>query len=301
LPKALTDESLRILEQFKEGSFLLYLAYYSVHGPLQGRPDLVQKYEKRRIGQLANGAPEFSSEEQVWPVKTERQVRVRQAHAVYAAMVEAMDEQIGRILDKLDELGMADNTVVVFTSDNGGVSTSEGLPTSNLPLRGGKGWLYEGGVREPLMVRWPGVTKAGSQCGVPVTSADFYPTLLEIAGLPLRNELHQDGVSFVPLLKGNVPASRRAIYWHYPHYSNQGGFPGGAIRVGDWKLIERYEDGRLSLYNLASDIGEQKDLVEQESGRARAMHEQLHSWHRETGARFLRAKGTGGMQPWRPD
>jgi Arylsulfatase A and related enzymes len=298
----LTDESLRILERFKQGPFLLYLSYYSVHSPFQGRSDLVAKYEKRRAERLAQGKPEFGSEEQVWPGKAARQVRTQQAHAVYGAMVEAMDEQIGRVLAKLDELGIADNTVVIFTSDNGGLSTSEGLPTSNLPLRGGKGWLYEGGVREPLIVRWPGVTKAGSQCAVPVNSTDFYPTFLEIAGLPTKPEQHLDGISFASLLRGGAPQDpQRAICWHYPHYSNQGGFPGGAIRVGDWKLIERYEDGRVSLYNVVRDIGEQNDLAEQEVERVKTMRGQLHAWYRETGAKFLRPKTPNGTQPWRPD
>jgi len=233
-------------------------------------------------------------------VKARRQVRIRQANAAYAAMVEAMDEQIGRVLDKLEELGLARNTVVVFMSDNGGLSTAEGLATSNLPLRGGKGWLYEGGIREPLLIRWPGVAKPGSRCQVPVISMDFYPTFLEVAGLPLLPEQHRDGVSLVPLLKGGTALKRDALFWHYPHYSNQGGFPGGAIRMGEWKLIERFEDGRVHLYNLKDDLGERNDLAAKEPERVEMMRDRLHAWYRETGAKFLRPKADG-PSPWQPD
>ncbi len=184
-------------------------------------------------------------------------------------------------------------------SDNGGLSTSEGSPTSNLPLRGGKGWLYEGGIREPFLVRWPGVTRPGSRCDVPVVSTDFYPTILEMAGLPAKNDQHLDGVSLVPLLKGGKRIDRDAIYWHYPHYSNQGGFPGGAVRMGDWKLIERFEDGRVHLYNLKQDIGERKDLALEYPQRVKRMRKRLHDWYSQVDAKFLRPKGDG-PQPWRP-
>ena len=215
-------------------------------------------------------------------------------------MVEAMDQAVGKVLDKLDELGIADRTAVLFVSDNGGLSTSEGSPTSNLPLRGGKGWLYEGGIREPYLIRWPGVTRPGSTCAAPVTSTDFYPTILDMAGLPLRPDRHKDGVSLVPLLRGGDSLDRKAIFWHYPHYSNQGGFPGGAVRMGDWKLIERYEDGRVHLYNLAEDIGERSDLAAEQPERAAAMRRELHSWYKEVGARFLEPKTPDGPMPWRP-
>lgn len=300
LPKVLTDETIKLIEQSTNNPWLLCLNYYSVHAPLQGREDLVKKYEAKRAKLLADGQPEFGPEEQVWPVKARREVRIRQANATYAAMVEAMDAQIGRVLDKLEELGIADNTVVVFFSDNGGLSTAEGLATSNLPLRGGKGWLYEGGIREPLFIRWPGVTKAGSVCETPVTSTDFYPTLLDVAGLSLMPAQHQDGVSLVPLLKGGSELKRDALIWHYPHYSNQGGFPGGAIRQGDWKVIERYEDGQVHLYNLKDDIGERNDLAAQQPARVNTMRARLHAWYRETNARFLRPKGDG-PQPWQPE
>jgi arylsulfatase A-like enzyme len=300
LPKVLTDESLKILDQYRNDSFLLYLAFYSVHTPLQGREDLIDKYKAKRQKLLDPGEREFGPEEQVWPVEQERQVRIRQCHPVYAAMVEAMDEQIGRVLDKLEQLGIADSTAVILMSDNGGLSTSEGSPTSNLPLRGGKGWLYEGGIREPFMICWPGVTKPGSESDVPVISTDFYPTILDMAGLPLKKKQHLDGVSLVPLLKGATSIERDALYWHYPHYSNQGGFPGGAIRMGDFKLIERFEDGRIQLYDLQNDIGERQDLAKQYPLRVEQMRSKLHGWYKSVNAKFLQAKGDN-QHPWRPE
>jgi arylsulfatase A-like enzyme len=299
LPDRLASETVRFMQAHRDRPFLAYLAFYSVHTPLIGRPDLVEKYQKKaeRLG-LLNGE-QFADEEQVWPVKEPRRVRIVQSHAVYAAMVEAMDQAVGKVLRGLEQSGLAGKTVVFFTSDNGGLSTSEGSPTSNLPLRGGKGWLYEGGIREPYLVKWPGVTRPGSTSDVPVTSIDYYPTILEIAGLPARPEQHKDGVSLVPILKGEGHLSREAIYWHYPHYSNQGGFPGGAVRMGDYKLIERYEDGRVHLYNLAEDIGEREDLSERMPEKVQAMRQRLHAWYTEVDAKFLEPK-PDGPAPWRP-
>lgn len=214
-------------------------------------------------------------------------------------MVETMDAAIGRVLGAVRERGLDDNTVVVFTSDNGGLSTSEGSPTSNAPLRGGKGWLYEGGIREPLIVKWPGVTNPGATSDQPVTSTDFYPTILEMAGLRGRPEQHLDGVSLGPILRRSGPLTRSALYWHYPHYSNQGGFPGGAIRVGHEKLIERFENGRVHLYDLARDPGEREDRAAQQPARVAALRDQLHAWYREVGAKFLEPL-PGGPAPWRP-
>ncbi|MDY0166337.1 MAG: sulfatase [Thermoguttaceae bacterium] len=299
LPARLATETVRFIEAHRDRPFLAYLSFYSVHTPLMGRPDLVEKYQKKaeRLGLLAK--EQFADEEQAWPVDDPRRVRVVQSHAVYAAMVEAMDEAVGKVLRKLDELGLDEDTVVFFTSDNGGLSTSEGSPTSNLPLRGGKGWLYEGGIREPYLVKWPGVTRPGSTSNVPVTSTDYYPTMLEIAGLPAHPEQHKDGASLVPILKGEGDFQREAIFWHYPHYSNQGGFPGGAVRMGNYKLIERFEDGRVHLYNLSDDVGERDDLAGQLPGKVRAMRERLHAWYAEVDAKFLEPK-PDGPAPWRP-
>jgi arylsulfatase A-like enzyme len=193
---------------------------------------------------------------------------------------------VGKVLDALDRLGLADNAVVFFMSDNGGLSTAEGAPTSNLPLRAGKGWLYEGGIREPMIVKWPGVTRPESTSSVPVISTDFYPTMLEMAGLPAKPEQHVDGVSIVPLLSQTGSPVERAIYWHYPHYGNQGGSPGSAIRVGDWKLIEFFEDHRLELYNLKDDLSEQHNLAAVQPEKAAELHERLKTWRAAVGARM---------------
>ncbi len=299
LTARLADEATRLIERHKDGPFLLYVAFYSVHTPLQAPQELVAKHEARAKRMGLGDKEEFADEEQVWPGAGPRKVRTIQKHATYAAMVESMDTAVGRVLAKLKELGLEENTIVCFTSDNGGLSTSEGSPTSNLPLRGGKGWVYEGGIRVPYLVKWPGVTRPGSVCDVPVNSLDFYPTLLEAAGAKLRPGQVVDGFSLVPVLKGGRELQREALFWHYPHYSNQGGFPGGAVRAGDWKLIERYEDGRVHLYNLRDDPGERRDLAANEPEKTRALRARLHVWYREVGAKFLEPKH-GGPQPWRP-
>ena len=177
-------------------------------------------------------------------------------------------------MDKVKALGLEDEVVICFTSDNGGLSTSEGSPTSNLPLRGGKGWIYEGGIREPFIVRWPGLTKPGSVNSTPVMSTDFFPTFVKAAGGKITSKV--DGVDLKPTLEGKA-LERDTLYWHYPHYSNQGGFPSGAIRVGDWKLVERYEDGRVHLYNLKDDIGEKNDVKEQHPKIVKSMRAKLHA------------------------
>lgn len=292
LPDRLATETCRFMEENKGKDFFALLSFYSVHTPLIGRPDLVEKYKKKaaRIS-----GQEFGDEEQVIGDKP-RRVRILQKHAVYAAMVEAMDEAVGKVMKKVEDLGLEDEVVICFTSDNGGLSTSEGSPTSNLPLRGGKGWIYEGGIREPFIVRWPGMTKAGSVSGVPVMSTDFFTTFVKDAGGDIPKDV--DGVDLRPLLGGGE-IDRKALFWHYPHYSNQGGFPAGAIRVGDWKLVERYEDGRVHLYNLDRDPGELKDLAAENEERVKEMRSRLHAWYQEVDAKFLQEK-KGSGKPWRP-
>lgn len=302
LPDRLASETCKFIEQHKEGPFLAYLSFYSVHTPLVARKDLKQKYQDKAKRLGLKDKDQFADEEQNFLTNRPRKVRIVQSHAVYGGMVEAMDLAVGKVLEKVDQLGLAENTVVFFTSDNGGLSTSEGSPTSNLPLRGGKGWLYEGGIREPYLIRWPGVTKPNATCDVPVTSTDFYPTMLAMAGLPSRPDQHKDGRSLVPLLKGDKELDREALYWHYPHYGNQGGFPGGAVRMGDWKLLERYEDGHVHLYNLAEDLGEKNDVAEKHPDRVNAMRENLHAWYKKVDAKFLRAKKntSDAPKPWHP-
>ena len=293
LPHRLARETTKFMDDNKDGPFLAYLAFYSVHTPLMGRPDLVEKYKKKAATITGK---EFGTEEQVFG-KGPRKVRILQKHAVYGAMVEAMDEAIGTVLDHLKETGLDENTIVIFTSDNGGLSTSEGSPTSNLPLRGGKGWVYEGGVRVPWIIRYPGITQPDTTSADPICSIDLFPTLTTAADIPVDHLI--DGVDLVPALKGEE-LETRPLFWHYPHYSNQGGIPGGAIREGDFKLFERYEDGRLELFNLKEDIGEQNDLAKDNPERVEEMRDRLHKWYQDLDAKFLQQKKKG-PEPWKPE
>ncbi len=278
LTDRLTGEALKFIEANRDRPFLLYLAHYAVHNPQQAKADLIGKYRAKVAKLPPASEPEFRPEGR-------HQTRQIQNQPVYAAMVQSLDESVGRVLDKLAALGLEENTIVVFTSDNGGLSTAEGSPTANAPLRAGKGWSYEGGVREPLLVRWPGVTPPGSVCRAPVMSTDYYPTLLEMARLPLRPRQHRDGVSLVPLLQGGT-LPERPLFWHYPHYSNQGGGPSGAIRLGDFKLIEWFEDMRVELFNLQDDLGEQHDLAARMPEKVAALRQQLHDWRRRVAAQM---------------
>jgi arylsulfatase A-like enzyme len=299
LTARLGEETSAFIRDHKDQPFLAYLAFYSVHTPLMAPKDLVAKYKAKAERLGLNEANAFGDEEQVWPDANPRRVRQLQANATYAAMVESMDRAVGRVLSTLDEVGVADNTIVCLTSDNGGLSTSEGSPTSNLPLRGGKGWLYEGGIREAFLIRAPGITKSGSTNDTPVMSTDFYPTIAELAGIEISGDQLVDGESLGPLLRGDGKLDRDSLYWHYPHYSNQGGFPGGAIRSGPWKLVERFEDGRRHLYNLADDLGERTDVASDHPQRAQEMTAKLHDWYESVDAKFLQPR-PDGPHPWRP-
>ncbi len=296
LTSRLAGETIALLEKAKKSGkpFFLCHAFYQVHTPLKAPEDLVAKYRAKseKLGLTARFGTEI---QYLLNEKQPRKVRLNQTLPVYGAMVEAMDTAAGRILAALDDLGLAENTLVIFTSDNGGLSTAEGLPTSNLPFRGGKGWVYEGGIRVPFLVRWPGVTTAGKVLSTPVTTLDIFPTALAAAG---KSAPAPDGADLAPVLRGGTLPDRD-LFWHYPHYSNQGGFPGGAIRSGNWKLVENYEDGSIALYDLAKDPGEHTDLAPADADRAGEMRARLHAWYRETGAKFLRQK-KGGEQPWKP-
>jgi len=299
LTERLTNEVLKALDELKEDPFFIYLSFYTVHTPLQAPSALVEKYRAKALRLGLDQGEDFAPEEQVLPVNNPRRVRVVQDHAVYAAMVETMDRSVGRIMDKLEALGLREDTIICFTGDNGGLSTSEGSPTSNLPLRGGKGWLYEGGIREPFIISHPRSIPARVD-HTAVSSVDFYDTLLELAEIKPKKRVVTDGVSLVGLLQDQEAIQPRDLFWHYPHYSNQGGFPGGVIRRGDYKLVERLEDGRLHLYDLSTDIGEQQDIKEQHPALVLDMKQSLHQWYKDVDAQFLRAK-TGGEEPWRPD
>jgi arylsulfatase A-like enzyme len=282
LPDRLATETAAFIEANRNQPFFAYLSFYDVHTPLIARDDLRIKYEEKRTRLGLNAE---------WGQEDTRDVRLTQEHAVYAAMVEAMDLAVGKVLAKLDELGLSENTLVIFTSDNGGLSTSEGWPTSNLPFRGGKGWMYEGGIREPYLVRWPhvvnsrGKIKPGSVNSTPISSPDLFPTLLEAANATPDKDQTLDGLSLVPLLKGESLPDR-ALFWHYPHYGNQGGAPAAAIRRGDWKLIYWYEDERVELFNLRNDPGEQKNVAASQSRLCETLQAELSAWQSQVGAKF---------------
>lgn len=277
LPDRLSSEVCSFIEDNRDKPFLAYLSFYSVHTPLMARPDLEEKYKKR--------AAERDLKTK-WGKDADIDINVRlsQDNPIYAGMVEAMDEAAGKVMNKLEELGLDKNTIVVFTSDNGGLSTAEGWPTSNAPLRGGKGWMYEGGIREPLLVRWPGVTKPGSVVTVPVISPDFYKTFLNASGAQAPANQPLDGIDLKPILQGEnvVP---RAIFWEYPHYGNQGGAPAAAVRQGDWKLIQWFESDKFELYNLSKDIGETANLAAREPRRVQKMRALLRDWRKQVGAK----------------
>jgi arylsulfatase A len=264
LADRLTDEAIAFIEKNRDGPFFLYLAHYAVHIPLQAPKELIEKYEKKSG---PAGRPN---------------------NPIYAAMVESADRSVGRLMKKLDDLGLADDTVVIFFSDNGGLikrfDEKGPVVTSNAPLRAEKGTLYEGGIRVPLIVRWPGVVKPGSVCDVPVTSVDFYPTILQIAGVAGDPKHKVDGESLMPLLEQSGGLKRDAIYWHYPHYHHCA--PCGAVRSDALKLIEYYEDGRHELYNLADDIGEQRNLADAQPKDAERLAKKLADWRRSVGAKM---------------
>jgi arylsulfatase A-like enzyme len=270
----ITDAAVKFIEANKDKPFYAYLPYNAPHVPIGARAELVAKWQEK-----AKQAPADA-----WGQERANQVRLVQNNPVYAAMLEQFDNAIGRLIATLEQNALTEKTIIVFMSDNGGLATAEGHPTSNLPLRAGKGWPYEGGVREPLIVVAPGVTKADTTCDSPVISTDFYPTLLQLAGLPLKPEQHLDGISFVPLLKGETPSRGKPLFWHYPHYANQGGGTCTTIRDGDWKLIEWHEDGALELYNIAQDLSEKTNLATEQPEKAKELHAKLIVWRKEVGA-----------------
>ena len=264
LTDRLGTEAAQFMEANKERPFFLYLTHYAVHTPIHAKPELTAKYEQK--------------------TPTDKQT-----NAKYAAMIESMDDSVGTVLDTLDRLKLADNTIVIFYADNGG----HGGVTSNAPLRGSKGMLYEGGIRVPMAVRWPGVVKPGTTSDEPVIGIDLYPTLLEATQTKLPARVNLDGTSLLPLLSdAGASLFRPAIYWHFPAYlqgytKRHGPFrttPAGAIRMGDWKLIEYFEDGVLELYNLSDDIGEEQNLAKREAKRTAEMHSMMKAWRRATNA-----------------
>ena len=321
----LTDAALDFIERKKDQPFFVHLEHFAVHDPIEGRKDLVEKYKKKLAKMGSSAGPDYilegnpdeaaPSEASLAEMKKNQRsddfintrvgwVKQKQDNVEFAGMVGAMDESLARIRAKLEELNIADNTIIIFTSDNGGMSATNRFQINNnrvqmdhrfsssmLPLRGGKGWLYEGGIRVPLIVYWPGHNKAGMVTDVPVTGTDFYPTLLEMLDLPLMPQQHKDGISFAPLLKGKPFNGHDAIYWHFPHYSNHGNqSPGGAIRVGHYKLLDYFENGTVQLFDLENDLGEQRDISRENPEITQKLLKMLQDWRQQTDAKMPQIK-----------
>jgi arylsulfatase A len=262
LTDRLAAEAVRFIEEHKDEPFFVYLPHYAVHTPLQAKQGLIEHYE----GKLTPG--------------------LRHSNPTYAAMVHTMDEAVGTVVDAVDRLGLAEETLIIFTSDNGGLTLRD--VTDNAPLREGKGSAYEGGVRVPWIVRWPGRVPAGTTCAEPVITNDLFPTIAEAAGVD-DEPGHDDGRSLVPLFDDpDATLDRDAIFWHYPHYHPGGASPYSAVRARDWKLVEFFEDGRAELYHLAEDIGERMDLSGEMPEKVREFRERLASWRAEVGAQLPR-------------
>ncbi len=275
----LTRETKSFIRRNRDDPFFAYLAYYDIHTPIIAEKNYQEHYTRKAA--LLGPSPK--------PIREHDGVsRPRQDNAALASMVQAVDDSVGELVAHLGELGILENTYIFFFSDNGGLCTKHTVgPGCNLPLRASKGWLYEGGIRVPLIVRQPGKKNAGAQPTDYVLSTDLYPTLLGLASLPLRPGQHADGRSFEDLLVGDKSRKApRRLYWHYPHYHGSTWTPGAAIRDGDWKLIEFYHYGKVELYNLKDDLGEAKDLAARFPGRTRELRQRLRVWQEETGARM---------------
>lgn len=328
LTDRLTEDALKYIEANREQPFFLYLPHYAVHDPIEGRKDLVEKYNNKLNAQpvgtgdpyILEGNPDGKDsllmQERTSLLQSKAydgfsglpratvKIKQRQDNTHFAAMVESMDESLGRVMEKLKELDLEDNTIVIFYSDNGGMSAAnfgnpdrkiapskldKAFSTSNLPLRGAKGWLYEGGIRVPLIVKWSELKDRGAVSDMQVTSTDLFPTILEMLGLPRQAEQHADGISIVPALKGEK-TSQRPLYWHFPHYSNHGmQSPGGAVRYGDYKLIEYFENNTVQLFNLANDLEEAHDLSEKEPEKTAELRQMLHNWRNAISAQMMPA------------
>lgn len=283
LSMRLAKETVKFIESSKYKPFLAYLSFYAVHGPIQTSREKWSKYRNKAESQ---GIADSGFEEgDLLPM------RMYQDNPVYAGLIETMDDAVGIVLNALKENGLDKNTIVIFTSDNGGVTSGDNYSTNCLPLKGGKGYQWEGGIRVPYFIHVPWLKNGGQSNNTPVAGSDFYPTLLDLAGLPLQPENHLDGKSLLPLLKG-MAMDERPLYWHYPHYGNQGGRPVSIMRSGDWKLIHFWEEGRNELYNLSVDIHEDHNLAKQQPSITTEMAHQLFAWLEEVDAQYPQQDST---------
>lgn len=279
LTDRLTNETINFIESVDNDPFLLYLSYYTVHTPIQANKQYVERFKNRNLSE-----PDYREEGR--GVTT-----LKQHNADYASMVYALDKNIGKLVTKLKERGLYDNTTLIFTSDNGGLSTVLNTgkrkgPTSIEPLRAGKGWLYEGGIRVPLLIKPSHYAAKDKVINEPVVSHDFFPTMLSMADIEIDATIEIDGVDLSPILVNNGPIERKEIFWHYPHYHGSGWAPGAAIRQGDWKLIEFYDSETVELYNLKDDISETNDLSLKEPEKVIALQNRLHNLQKSVNAKY---------------
>ncbi len=285
----LTDETVQFMQQHVQQKpdepFFVFLSHYGVHTPFEAKPELVEKYKKKLKSEMSYDLPEYEK-------TITGDTKLRQDFPVYAAMIESIDQSMAKVCQTLEELGVADNTIIIFTADNGGLSTrgnTRKLATSNYPLRYGKGWLYEGGIREAFIVKWPGVTPQGQVSDALVTGTDIYPTVLEMAGLPQRPNDHKDGVDVTSAIKGQSFNRETPIFWHSPmgRPTSTGDRNSTAVRLGDYKLVDWYDEGTIELYNLKDDIGEQHNLAEQMPEKASELHQLVKEWRASIDAQIL--------------
>ena len=281
-----TDEVINFISNNTDKPFFIYLSYYAVHNPMQAKQEDIDYFAGK--AELKGLSDKYAfTEDKDWiklaPPGNFRE-RVIHSNPVYSAMIKCLDDNIGKLIQSLSDLGIDDRTIIIFTSDNGGLSTSEGSPTCNYPLRAGKGWLYEGGIRVPLIINDPLIPNIQGECQVPVTTIDYFATIIEMTGI--KADIKTDGISIVPLLKAEQTAER-PLFWHYPHYSNQGGDPGSAIRYGSYKLIDNFETGRQELYNLAEDIAETTDISAKNPEKTKELYNLLIEWRIMTGSKMM--------------
>ncbi|MEI6866539.1 sulfatase [Flavicella sp.] len=277
LSMRLAQETVNFMKVNKDKKFFAYLSFYAVHGPIQTSQE---KWAKYRAKAEKNGIHDKG-----FKMAKFLPIRQTQDNPVYAGLVESMDDAVGLVLKGLKDLGLDKNTIVIFTSDNGGVSAGDSFSTSNLPLRGGKGYQYEGGIKEPYFIKVPWLENKIKSSDIPVSGTDFYPTILDLVGIKLKPEEHLDGVSLLPLLKGEK-IKNRSLIWHYPHYGNQGGEPSSIIRKGDWKLIHYYEDDRNELYNLKTDLKEAYNLISENTSMAKELEKELFIYLKSVNAKY---------------
>ncbi len=278
LTDRLANECISFIQKEKQSTFFLMYSLYAVHNPLQAPQALINKYKEKQQRLGYNDKDRFIKDEAWMKHQPDWKNRLVQDHAVYAAMIENMDWNIGRIIQSLKEKGLLENTLIIFTSDNGGLSTAEGSPTTNAPLKAGKGWLYEGGIRVPMLMYWKDKLQPGLVTDIPVTSSDVFSTVVTAINKKYKKEAVVEGEDIVQLLSNQPKSAGRTLYWYYPHYSNQGGKPSAAIRKGNFKLIYYYEDDSVELFDLSVDIGEKKNLSTVNSLQAKQLKKQLFLW-----------------------